>query len=116
MTTISLAQQSLASKSALGQLVLWETLTETNVDGSALLCAFADKAITFQAIGTIGGATVTFQGSLDGTNWFTLKDSTGADAALTAVGGLTIPALPLYVRPLVSGGSGVDLDVYAFVK
>jgi len=116
MATINHVHRLQTTLNPYGQSVIWETVTETNATGSAFNVAFAKTSITFQAIGTIGGATLTFQGSLDGTNWFTLKTSAGLDATLTAAGGLSISNLPIYVRPSSSGGSGSDMDILCFAS
>lgn len=94
---------------------LWEALTDVNVDGQPVELPPHTRAVTAQAIGTFGGGTVTFQGSLDGTNWFTLQDPAGSNLAFTAAGGGQVAnALPRYIRPLESAGAGVDIDARAF--
>lgn len=96
---------------------LWETLTNTNLDGSAVSTpGLPFKAV--QVIGTFNGATVTFQGSNDGTNWFTLKDPGGSNLAFTAAGGGQVfIATARYIRPLVSSaGASTDLDCYLYVS
>lgn len=87
-------------------------LTTANTDGSPLeWTQWADRC--FQAVGTWGAATLTIQGSNDGTNWFTLSNAAGATAAtFTADGGKTIIELPRYVRPnLTTPGSGASITV-----
>lgn len=116
MATVNYAAQSLAGLNADGRLVLWETITVANADGQALNCSFAKTGIMIQAFGTWDSNTITVQGSLDGTNWFTLKTTGGSDATLTANGGLSIVSLPLYIRPLNSSGTTIDIDVYCFAK
>jgi len=66
-----------------------------------------------QATGTFGGATITMQGSNDGTNWATLKDdsSTPADVALTATGIMNIKTLTRFIRPSVTGGAAAAITV-----
>ena len=58
-----------------------------------------------QLTGTFGG-TVTMQGSLDGTNWFTLKDTQGNDVSATADALFEVSTAVRHVRP--SAGSGVS--------
>lgn len=92
-------------------LFTW-ALTSTNTDGSLVeWTQWADRC--FQAVGTWGGATLTIQGSNDGTNWFTLSNAAGAAAAtFTADGGKAIIELPRYVRPnLTTAGTGATVSV-----
>lgn len=89
----------------------WD-LTTANADGSPIqYVEWADR--TWQAVGTWGGATLTFQGSNDGTNWFGLTNAAGGAAAtLSANGGLATVELPLYVRPnLTTPGAGATVTV-----
>lgn len=92
-------------------LFTW-ALTTANTDGSPLeWTQWADRC--FQAVGTWGGATLTIQGSNDGTNWFSLSNAAGAAAAtFTADGGKSIIELPRYVRPnLTTPGAGATVAV-----
>lgn len=92
-------------------LLTW-ALTTANTDGSLIeWTQWADRC--FQAAGTWGGATLTIQGSNDGSNWFTLSNAAGAAAAtFTADGGKSIIELPRYVRPnLTTPGTGATVSV-----
>lgn len=89
--------------------VTWETLTETNTTGEAFLIA-AFNTIAIQFAGTFGGATIVLEGSIDGTTYFTLDDVEGAAISKTSAGMETSGDYALYVRPKVTGGTGVDLD------
>lgn len=94
---------------------LWETLNSGNLDGAAVDSpGLPLKSV--QVIGTFNGATCTFQGSIDGTNWFGLTDPAGNALAFTAAGGGQLgPHLPRYVRPLVSSAGGsTDLDAFLY--
>jgi hypothetical protein len=102
-----------------GSLLLstWTHLTSTNTDGQPITGAeWADR--TWQAQGTWGGATLTFQGSNDKTNWFSLTNAAGGAAAtLTANGGLATIELPLWVRPnLTTAGAGADITVTLLMR
>lgn len=72
---------------------------------------------TWQATGTFGGATVTIQGSNDGTNWFSLTNASGGAAlTFTAAGGASSVELPRYTRPnltVVGTGATVTVTVVA---
>lgn len=68
----------------------------------------ADRSVQmFGAVGAAGfnGATITMQGSNDGTNWFTLTDPLGNAIALTASGGKQITEISRYIRPSISGAT-----------
>lgn len=76
---------------------------------------FGDKTVT--VTGTFGTSTVTFQGSNDGTNWFTLEDFTGTPiTGKTAAAMETIGNNPRYIRPSVSAGTGSGLDVIILAR
>lgn len=69
-----------------------------------------------QVVGTFGGATVTLAGSNDKTNWVTLKDLAGDDISLTASGMVDFTTAALFVKPVVSGGSGDDVTISLVVR
>ena len=110
MATIS-SVNSQAAEDGSAILIKWEALVTGSLDGIKVSVAkWADK--TVQAIGTFDTATITMQGSNDGTNWFTLTDFSGTDVAFTAAGGAAIAEAPFYIRPLVSSvGGSTDIDV-----
>lgn len=109
------------TSAATGQSIesfFWETLTETNADGSPIQVGQNVVDIVFHVIGSDGtGGTLKLQGSNDGTNWASLTDSTGTVAEGLVADSLTSLAfIPLQVRPYVEGGTTVDYDVYAIVR
>jgi hypothetical protein len=69
-------------------------------------------------MGTLGGATITIQGSneLTPTNWATLHDVNGDDLAFTAAGMQVIAENVTHIRPLLSGGAGSDVDVIMLAR
>jgi len=87
-------------------------LTTANPDGMrAEWIAFSDQ--TWTAYGTWGGATLTIEGSADGTTWMPLSNAAGGTAATaTANKIMTAIELPRYVRPnLTTPGSGASITV-----
>lgn len=86
--------------------IVWSPLTTTNSDGApAQWCEYMDRCIQFH--GTFGAAgTIVLQGSNDGSNWFTLNDVQATAISKTAAAIEQVTELPLYVRPLVTGGDG----------
>jgi hypothetical protein len=64
----------------------------------------ADK--TIQVTGTFGGATVTLEGSMNGTDWVTATDANGDPIAMTSAGAALIIENFRFLRPSVAGGGG----------
>lgn len=71
---------------------------------------------SIQAIGTFGSGTVKLQGSNDGTNWADLKDTAGTAIGLTEAGAAEFSTAMRYIRPLVTGGTGDDIDVFISLR
>ena len=63
-----------------------------------------------------GGGSLALQGSNDGTNWVNLTDPFGATIAITANGAAEFNTAMRYIRPLVTGGSGDDIDVFITLR
>ncbi len=96
-------------------IVLWETHTTTNRNGTPITLSGTVTDLIGFAKGTFGAsATITWQGSLDnGTTYFTLKDPNDADSTLAAAGAVALRDKPLLIRPALSAGDGsTDVDVY----
>jgi len=74
-------------------------------EGTAPIAGF------IQAIGTFGGGTVKLQGSNDNINWVDLLDVTGTAIGMTTAGGKEFTSSCVYLRPLITGGAGDDVDV-----
>lgn len=88
------------------------SLTSTNTDGAPIeWVEWADR--TFTATGTWGGATLTIEGSGDGTTWVALNNAAGGAAATaTANKAMAIIEIPRYVRPnLTTAGVGAAVTV-----
>lgn len=93
----------------------WTPLTETNTDGAPIeMGPWADRSV--QVEGTFGGATVTIQGTNDGTNWQTLNNPASVALSFSAAGFKGILELPMKIRPLVTGGTSVSLTVSMVVR
>jgi hypothetical protein len=92
--------------------VKWEGLAEDE-DGDAVeLIDFHERVV--QVAGTFSSETVIIQGSMDGTNWFTLRDLQDNDLSFTVAGVQSIQENTRYVRPSVGTGGGagtVNIDV-----
>lgn len=112
MATVS---ATFAQVSGQAQVITWEALTTTNVDGASVeLPYFSDRSV--QVIGTFGSSgNLRLQGSNDGTNWAVLQDPGGTDINITSAGIKQILPVTRYVRPYVTAGDGTtDLDVILY--
>jgi hypothetical protein len=88
----------------------WDALDGSDNGDAAMHEGFTDR--TVHVTGTFDSATVTIQGSNDGTNWATLNDVAGAPLTFTAAGMRTIREAPYYTRAITSGGGGTtDVNV-----
>ena len=94
----------------------WVLVTATP-DGSPIkIPEWADN--TFVATGTWGGATLTLEGSADGSTWVSLNAAAGGTAATaTANKAITLIERPLYLRPnLTTPGAGATITVTALCR
>lgn len=91
--------------------ITWEGITEADSGTPVIIPELEDK--TVQTIGDFDAAgAITLQGSNDGTNWFSLTDEgTTAIVMTAATAGHRIYENPLYIRPLATAGTAVDMDV-----
>ena len=91
-------------------VVTWPALAGTD-DGSPFRVP-SSADLTFQVVGTFGGATCTLQGSNNGTDWHALTQRGGtAGMAYTSAASHACNENPLFVRPNITGGSGSALTV-----
>jgi hypothetical protein len=87
------------------RFVLWTPLANGDSGTPYAMTGFADRAV--QVAGTFGaGGTVLIEGSIDGTNYFTLNDPQGVAISKTAAGGSEVGVLVKLIRPRVSAGDG----------
>ena len=99
-----------------GIRLTWETLTEADTAVAAEINDQGGILGAGQVIGAIGGATLAFQASNDGSNWWNLKDTSGTEVGLTAVGGFDFSTAARFIRPSASGGSSQDLDIIVVLR
>ena len=102
-------------------IVSWTGVTESDTfkafDATEEPAAAGAADRSVHITGTLGGATVSLQGSNDGTNFVNLTDPQGN--ALTSLSDGTLEAITEMVRaikPLASGGSSQSLNVYLYVR
>ena len=115
MATITVVASNPAGHGSNVEKYFWETLTETNADGSPVTPAGLING-TVQVTGTFGSATVVLQGTCDGTNWVTVEDNAGNAISLTAAGAADFSCNYLSLRPFSSGGTGQDVDVTMILR
>ena len=87
------------------RLVTWSGLLNTDTGAPIGFMGSGDKTIQF--VGTWGvGGTAVLEGTLDGTNWFTLSDLQTVAISKTANGLEGIAEAVLQVRPHITAGDG----------
>lgn len=89
----------------------WTGLTTSDTGAPLEAPGFTDAS--YQVTGTFGGATVTIEGSNDGTNYVTLTDPSATAISFTATGLSQILQIVRFIRPKVTGGSGASINVIA---
>ena len=90
-----------------GVILTWSALATGDEGDSQETIDLADRSVAFT--GTFGGATAVLQGSNDGSNWFTLTDPFGNVISRTAAGLVQVLEFTRYVKPVVTGGAGVNI-------
>lgn len=107
--------QNIGKEDGSAKLVKYDNLDELDTAADPFeWVEWADKSV--QVIGTFNGGTVVIEGSNDGTNWVTLSDPQGNALSKTAAFLEQILEATRYVRPRVSAGTGVDLDVFFVLR
>ncbi len=64
-----------------------------------------------QVTGAIGGASIALEGSLDGSNFFPIKDLAGTEIALTQAGLVDFATAAVWIRPVVNGGASTSVTI-----
>lgn len=92
-------------------IIKWAAVTTTT--DTPLKFAVPEASIASVLInGTFGGATAKLQFSNDGTTWTDLKDSAGATVSATAATQFQqVNIYAAYIKPVVSGGTGDNVDI-----
>ena len=88
----------------------WTPLANSGDIGQAIQRVdISDRSV--QVTGTFAGATIVFEGSNDGVNYFTLSNPAGTALSFTAAGFMQVNQPSAWVRPHVTAGSGASLTV-----
>ena len=99
------------------KLYTYDNLDTADSSPSAILSDGTSSIAGFiQAIGTFGGGTVKLQGSNNNSTWVDLLDVTGVAIGLTAAGGKEFTTSCVYIRPLITGGTADDVDVFISLR
>jgi hypothetical protein len=89
-------------------LATWTGMTTGDVGAGVPIAYAAD--LTGQNAGTIGGSTTTWEGSNDNISWHPLtRRSVGGNMAFTVASVHTANENPAWIRPAVTGGTGVTV-------
>lgn len=93
------------------EIITWTPITEADVGRGALIAGASGAIGAMQVHGTFGGATITLQGSNDGTNFYAITSAAGDDVALSAAGIVEFSTGAAYIRPATASGSSSSVTV-----
>lgn len=113
MATITPAR---ASVQANIEKLTWTNLSTADTATGELIAGLGGAVGCMQVTGTFGGATITLQGSNDGTNFAAITDPAGNDVALSAAGIIDFSTAAAYIRPASSGGTADDVTVTVVLR
>lgn len=99
-------------------IVTWSGLLGASTDTGSPVSFPNSADVTVQVSGTFGATgSVTFEGSVNGTNYLALTDPQGNAITKTAAGIELVTEAPRYYRPNVTAGDGsTDLTVTAIFR
>lgn len=87
------------------QVVTWAALANGDTGAPVFQPALPNRVM--QVSGTFGvGGSVTLKGSIDGVNYYVLRDDAGVAIAVTAAGMVQVGDHASYVMPEVTAGDG----------
>lgn len=96
-------------------VITWSGLANGDTGAPLEMPGWADRSV--QVTGNFGtGGNLRIQGSNDGTNWNTLTDPQGNDINITASKIEQVMEVVRYMRPIITAGSGVSLNVSILVR
>lgn len=88
----------------------WTGLTQDDEGSPCTAIRYRDKSVG--VFGTFDTATVTIEGSMNGSDWVTLKNPLGDPLTFSSEGIEAILENPLFIRPVVDdSGTSADLTV-----
>lgn len=90
-------------------------LSESDTDPNPIeLVEYADRSV--QITGTFNGGSVVIEGSNNGADWQPLTDPQGNPITVTSAKIEQIEECVRYVRPRVTSGSGLSINVYFVLR
>ncbi len=104
--------------------MLWETITETNDRGSGFEWPLGAD-VSVHVFGTFGGdgGTIKIEGSNtedvpadDSSDWAIMDDAYGNKMSFTAKGLIALGPVARWIRPIVTAGTGIDVDVILLAR
>lgn len=107
MATITATASGVPVDSFVGnsRLVTWTPLANGDSGSAVSLSEFTDRSAA--VTGTFGaGGTLIIEGTIDGTNWFTLTDPQGNNLSFTSARLEAISEATVQIRPRVTAGDG----------
>lgn len=116
MATVSPAITTVTIRGMSVPRLAWSDIVTGDTIESYGLPSPAAVVGSVQIGGTFGGATVTLQGSNDGTTFFGLKDLTGTAISATAAAYFEFTTAALYIKPVVTSGSANAVDVTVMLR
>lgn len=105
-----ISKENIGSADGSAILIKYTGISEADASPAPFeVIEWADRSI--QVSGTFNAGTLTIEGSNDGTNWAVLTDPQGNNLAITAAKIEQVSEITRYVRPRVTAGTGVTLNV-----
>ena len=104
-----MAIQSFASNALLidNRIYTWATMGLGDVGAPVGSTGSGDRTVQIEGVFGVG-TSVQIEGTLDGQNWHTLRDPTGALLTFSASGLKTVLENVVQLRPHVSAGDGTE--------
>ena len=109
MPEIELVTAAIGKPDSKAVSVFWEAVAAGDTFEAHDDATIGDRSV--QVSGTFDGATITLQGSNDGVTYVDLLDHLGNAISITADAIVQIGELTRFLKPVITGGTTVDLDV-----
>lgn len=96
--------------------IAWTPLTESDTCTGALIPGSNGAVGAMMVTGTFGGATITLQGSNDGSNYYNITDPAGNTVNLSSAGIKEFSTGAVYVRAGTASGSSSSVTVTLSIR
>jgi hypothetical protein len=112
---LQITRSNIGEQDGSALLIKYDNLDELDTDPPAIeIPEWGDRCV--QVTGTFNAGTVVIEGSNDGLNFVTLTDPQGTSISKTAAFIEQVSELTRFIRPRVSAGATVDLDVFFVLR